>query len=68
MQFCNFLSERFDMLVPMSELKRLSVLQKICNQRIMLSQTTQLLHISKRQIRGLLQKYKVQDLDGISSP
>lgn len=50
------------MLVSMSdkELKRLSVLQEICDQRITQSQATQLLHISERQIRRLLQKYKAQ--------
>lgn len=50
------------MLVSMSdkELKRLSVLQEICDQRISQSQAAQLLHISERQIRRLLQKYKVQ--------
>ncbi len=55
------------MLVSMSdkELKRLSVLQKICDQRITQSQAAQLLHISERhiserQIRRLLQKYKAQ--------
>ena len=50
------------MLVSMSdkELKRLSVLQEICDQRITQSQATQLLHISERQIRRLLQKYKTQ--------
>ncbi|WP_119689474.1 ISNCY family transposase [Acinetobacter nosocomialis] len=47
------------------ELKRLSVLQKICDQRITQSQAAQLLHISERhiserQIRRLLQKYKAQ--------
>ncbi|MEL1746210.1 helix-turn-helix domain-containing protein, partial [Acinetobacter baumannii] len=35
------------------ELKRLSVLQKICDQRITQSQAAQLLHISERQIRRL---------------
>jgi hypothetical protein len=62
MRFCNFLSGRFDMLVSMSdkELKRLSVLQEICDQRITQSQAAQLLHISERQIRRLLQKYKAQ--------
>ena len=50
------------MLVSMSdkELKRLSVLQEICDQRITQSQAAQLLHISERQIRRLLQKYKAQ--------
>jgi DNA-binding transcriptional regulator LsrR (DeoR family) len=59
-----FLSGRFDMLVSMSdkELKRLSVLQEICDQRITQSQAAQLLHISERQIRRLLQKYKAQGL------
>ncbi|MBR7734295.1 ISNCY family transposase, partial [Acinetobacter nosocomialis] len=42
------------------ELKRLSVLQEICDQRITQSQAAQLLHISERQIRRLLQKYKAQ--------
>ncbi len=62
MHFCNFVSGRFDMLVSMSdkELKRLSVLQEICDQRITQSQAAQLLHISERQIRRLLQKYKPQ--------
>ena len=42
------------MLVSMSdkELKRLSVLQEICDQRITQSQAAQLLHISERQIYG----------------
>ena len=42
------------MLVYMSdkELKRLSVLQEICDQRITQSQAAQLLHISERQIYG----------------
>ena len=50
------------MLVSMSdkELKRLSVLQEICDQRITQPQAAQLLHISERQIRRLLQKYKTQ--------
>ncbi len=50
------------MLVSMSdkELKRLSVLQEIYDQRITQSQAAQLLHISERQIRRLLQKYKAQ--------
>ena len=50
------------MLVSMSdkELKRLSVLQEICDQRITQSQAAQLLHISERHIRRLLQKYKAQ--------
>ena len=50
------------MLVSMSdkELKRLPVLQEICDQRITQSQAAQLLHISERQIRCLLQKYKAQ--------
>ncbi|WP_151839484.1 ISNCY family transposase, partial [Acinetobacter junii] len=42
------------------ELKRLSVLQEICDQRITQSQAAQLLHISERHIRRLLQKYKAQ--------
>jgi len=42
------------------ELKRLSVLQEICDQCITQSQAAQLLHISERQIRRLLQKYKAQ--------
>jgi transcriptional regulator GlxA family with amidase domain len=51
-------SGRFDMLVSMSdkELKRLSVLQEICDQRITQSQAAELLHISERQITRLLQK------------
>lgn len=50
------------MLVFMSdkELKGLPVLQEICDQRITQSQAAQLLHISERQIRRLLQKYKAQ--------
>ena len=50
------------MLITMSdkELKRLSVLQEICDQRITQSQAAQLLLISERQIRRLLQKYKAQ--------
>ena len=50
------------MLVSMSdkELKRLSVLQEICDQRITQSQAAQLLHISEGQIRRLLKKYKAQ--------
>ena len=50
------------MLVSMSdkELKRLPVLQEICDQRITQSQAAQLLHISARQIRRLLQKYKAE--------
>ena len=62
MHFCDDRSGRFDMLVSMSdkELKRLSVLQEICDQRITQSQAAQLLHISERQIRRLLQKYKSQ--------
>ena len=62
MHFCDDRSGRFDMLVSMSdkELKRLSVLQEICDQRITQSQAAQLLHISERQIRRLLQKYKAQ--------
>lgn len=62
MHFCDDRSGRFDMLVSMSdkELKRLSVLQEICDQRITQSQAAQFLHISERQIRRLLQKYKAQ--------
>lgn len=50
------------MLVSMSdkELKRLSVLQEICDQRITQSQAAQQLDISERQIRRLIQKYKAQ--------
>jgi len=50
------------MLVSMSdkELKRLSVLQEIYDRRITQSQAAPLLHISERQIRHLLQKYKAQ--------
>ena len=50
------------MLVSMSdkELKRLSILQEIYDQRITQSQAAQLLHISERQIRSLVQKYKAQ--------
>jgi len=62
MHFCDYRSGRFVMLVSMSdkELKRLSVLQEICDQRITQTQAAQLLHISERQIRRLLQKYKAQ--------
>lgn len=62
MRICNFLSGLFDMLVSMSdkELKRLSVLQEICDQRISQSQAAQLLHISERQIRRLLQNTKLK--------
>ena len=35
-------------------------MQEICDQRITHSQAAQLLHISERQIRRLLQKYKDQ--------
>ena len=61
MHFCNFLSGRFDILVSMSdkELKRLSILQEICDQHIIQSQTAQLLHILEHQVRRLLKKYKV---------
>ena len=61
-RFCDYRSGRFDMLVFMSdkELKRLSVLQEICDQSITQSQAAQLLHISERQIRRLLKKYKAQ--------
>src|SRR5690606_13681925 len=56
MHFCNFLSGRFEMLVSMSdkELKRLSVLQEICDQRITQSQAAQLLllHISYFRMSG----------------
>ena len=50
------------MLVSMSdkELKRLSVLQEVCDQRIAQSKAAQLLQISERQIRRLIQVYKVQ--------
>ena len=50
------------MLVSMSdkELKRLSVLQEVCDQRITQSKAAQLLQISERQIRRLIQGYKVQ--------
>ncbi len=50
------------MLVSMSdkELKQLSVLQEICDRRITQSKATQLLQISERQIRRLIQGYKVQ--------
>ncbi len=62
MRFCDDRSGRFDMLVSMSdkELKRLSVLQEICDQRITQSQAAQLLHISERQIRRLLQNTKLK--------
>lgn len=43
-----------------NELKRLSILQEICDQRISQSQSAKLLRISERQIRRLLQKYKAQ--------
>lgn len=50
------------MLVSMSdkELKRLSVLQEVCGQRITQSKAAQLLQISERQIQRLIQVYKVQ--------
>ena len=50
------------MLVSMSdkELKRLSVLQEVCDRRITQSKAAQLLQISERQIRRLIQVYKVQ--------
>ena len=56
------------MLVSMSdkELKRLSVLQEICDQRITQSQAAQLLHLSERQIRRLLQKYKAQGASALA--
>jgi len=56
------LIDRIGCLVSMSdkELKRLSVLQEICDQRITQSQAAQLLHIPERQIRLLLHKYKAQ--------
>ena len=62
MHFCDYRSGLFDMLVSMSdkELKRLSVLQEICDQRISQSQAAQLLHISECQVRRILQKYKAQ--------
>src|SRR5690606_37032600 len=68
MHFCNFVSGRFDMLVFMSykELKRLSVLQEICDQRITKSQSAQLLHVSERQIRRLLQKYIAKGPDALA--
>ena len=42
------------------QLKRLSVLQEVCDQRITQSKAAQLLQISERQIRRLIQVYKVQ--------
>ena len=50
------------MLITMSdkEIERLAVLQDVRDQRITQSQAAQLLHISERQIRRLLQKYKAQ--------
>ena len=42
------------------ELKRLPIWQEIYDQGITQSQAAQLLHISERQIRRLLQKYKAQ--------
>lgn len=48
------------------ELKRLSVLQEICDQLIIQSNAAQLLHISEHQIRRLLQKYKAQGPSCIS--
>ena len=50
------------MLVSMSdkELKRLSVLQEVCDRRITQSKATQPLQISERQIQRLIQGYKVQ--------
>lgn len=48
------------MLVSMSdkELKKLSVLQEVCDKRITQSKAAQLLHLSERQIRRLVQNYK----------
>lgn len=50
------------MLITMSdkEIQRLAVLQDVRDQRITQSQAAHLLHISERQIRRLLQKYKAQ--------
>ncbi len=50
------------MLITMSdkEIQRLAVLQDVRDQRITQSQAAQLLHISERQIRRLLKKYKAQ--------
>ena len=52
----------FMWLVSMSdkELKRLSILQEICDQRITQSQAIQLLHILEPQITRWLQTYKAQ--------
>ena len=49
------------MLVSMSdkELKRLSVLQEVCDRRITQSKASELLQLSERQIRRLIQAYKV---------
>src|SRR5699024_11325752 len=48
------------MLVSMSdkELKRLSVLQEVCHRRITQSKASELLQLSERQIRRLIQAYK----------
>ena len=48
------------MLVSMSdkEFKKLSVLQEVCDKRITQSKAAQLLQLSERQIRRLIQKYK----------
>ena len=48
------------MLVSMSdkELKRLSVLQEVCDRRITQSKASELLQLSERQIRRLIQAYK----------
>lgn len=50
------------MLITISnkKLKRLSVLQEVCDRCITQSKATQLLQISERQIRRLIQGYKVQ--------
>ena len=42
------------------ELKRLSVLQEVCDRRITQSKASQLLQLSERQIRRLIQGYKAQ--------
>ncbi len=50
------------MLITMSdkEIQRLAVLQDVRDHRITQVRAAQLLHISERQIRRLLQKYKAQ--------
>ena len=62
MHFCDSLSRRFDMFVSMShkELKRLSVLQEICDQHVTQAQAAPLLYISQCKIGVHCKKYKAQ--------